>query len=418
MSKMGILLMVAAILSVAPFGPAERPGPAAEATAKHIPAVVNGGNAFAFNLYAQLAGKEKGNLFFSPSSVHAALAMTYAGARGRTAEQMAETLHFTLSQQELHPAFAALLKRLNDPRKDRQKKPVYELVVSNALWGQKGYPFKGDFIRLVTSSYGAGLSEMDFLKQPEPSRRKINGWVAEQTREKIKDLIPRGAITTLTRLVLTNAIYFKSNWMAKFRKSATGEGTFHLSADATVQTPLMHQRDRFGYMETDTFQALELPYMYYDLSMLILLPKKVDGITALEKSLTPQNVAAWRKQIKREKVRVTLPKFRYTSQFRLAGTLGAMGMPDAFSPRLADFTGMATVEREFFISEVIHKAFVAVDEEGTEAAAATAVIMPTGMLRRTEPKVFKADHPFVLLIRHRATGSILFLGRVANPEES
>jgi len=414
-----ILLVLLAVLMGASPVPARRPAPAPGPADKDAAAVVNGGNAFAIDLYAHLAAGEKGNLFFSPSSIHTALAMTYAGARGRTARQMADTLHFTLDEEKLHPAFAALLKKLNNPRRDYRRKLVYELVVANALWNQKGYPFRRDFIELVRSSYGGALNELDFQKQPETSRRKINEWAAEQTRDKIKDLIPPGLITPLTRMVLTNAIYFKSNWMRKFRESATRDAPFHLSPSASIRAPMMHRQDRFGYSETETVQALELPYMYHDLSMIVLLPRKVDGLAALERDLTAENLTRWLRRIRNESVRVTLPKFRYTSRFSLAETLKAMGMTDAFVFRAADFSGMTTVE-ELFISDVIHKAFVAVDEEGTEAAAATAVGMATGaaMPRPAQPKVFKADHPFVFLIRHRATGGILFLGRVANPKES
>jgi len=410
MSKVAILSAGICTVLAVPFSFGKAPAPPPQ----DVTAAADGGNAFALDLYAELA-PAKGNLFLSPSSIHTALAMTYVGARGRTATQMAKTLHFTLGPKRLHPAFEGLLKKLRSPRTDYRKKPAYELHVANALWGQTGYPWHDEFLRLAEAHYAAGLRQLDF-RRTEQARGEINGWVARQTKDKIKDLIPPGAITPVTRLILTNAIYFKSNWAQKFSEKATRDEAFRLSADKTVQTAMMHQQRRFGYTETDAVQVLALPYTYHDLSMIVLLPKAVDGLPALEKSLTGKNLAAWLKQLRSHRVKVTLPKFKFTSRFTLARVLKAMGMADAFSRKEADFTGMATTER-LSIDDVIHKAFVAVDEEGTEAAAATAVVMVgTGMPRPTTPKVFRADHPFLFLIRHNRTGTILFLGRVTNPK--
>jgi serpin B len=406
-------LAAAVLISTASVGLARRPA----APSPDVRAVVGGGNAFAVELYAQLARKAKGNLFFSPSSIHTALAMTYAGARGRTADQMAGTLHYPREGKRLHSAFGSLLETLNNPRTDHRKKPVYELVVSNALWAQKGYPFREEFVALVQASYGAGLTELDY-RRPEPARVQINDWVADQTKQKILNLIPRGVITPRTRLVLTNAIYFKSNWADTFSERATRDEAFKLSAGRGVQTPMMRRQGRYGYLETPAFQALELPYRFGELSMVVLLPRETDGLPALEKRLTAKSLTKWLADLRRETVRVTLPKFKFTSQFRLPAVLRAMGMVEAFDAGRANFSGMTTMEK-LFISDVIHKAFVAVDEKGTEAAAATAVIMAlkAAMPRPVQPKVFRADHPFVFLIRHRATGSVLFLGRVADPKK-
>ncbi len=417
---------------------------------KDLAAVAKSGNAFATDLYAKLAGKEKGNLFFSPASIHTALAMTYAGARGNTEKQMYTTLRFPIDmrygsppvkgegmnmritgraipisvpwpQDRLHPAFGALIKKLNTPRKGHDGKPAYQLVVANALWGQKGYPFKEEFTKTIKANYDAGLEEVDYVKATEASRKRINAWVEKKTKQKIKDLIPRDAVNGLTRLVLTNAIYFKSNWGEKFEKGATREGDFRFPAREgemmmAVRVPFMHQQKRHGYMETDTFQAVDILYRRGDLSMTIFLPKKVADLAAFEKTLTAKNLTKWLGQFKRETVKLTLPRFKFASQFGLADTLKKMGMTDAFSPTTADFSGMTTADK-LFISAVIHKAFVAVDEEGTEAAAATAVIMTLRAAPQPQqPKVFKADHPFVFMIRHRATGSILFMGRVMNPK--
>ena len=405
-----------AVLGIALGGPAQalaaRPVAAKERQA--MKTVVDGNAQFGLELYALLAATEKGNLFFSPASIHTALAMTYAGAGGLTAEQMAKTLHFALKADRLSEVFAALLETLNNPWKGPDGKGAYELLVANALWGQKGYPFRQEFIRLLKASYGAGLNQLDFARC-EAARGTINGWVAKQTRNKIQDLIPPGAITPIMRLVLTNAIYFKSNWAETFEESATKPGAFHLSPGRQVKAPLMYQKHRFGYMETGEFQALEMPYRFRDLSMVVLLPRKADGLASLEKNLTAGNLAAWLGKIRHEEVKVTFPRFEFASRFSLKKALAALGMTDAFSPD-ADFSGMATIEK-LFISDVIHKAYVAVDEQGTEAAAATGgMFLGAAMpVKEPEPKVFKADHPFLFLIRHRATGAMLFLGRVVNP---
>jgi serpin B len=294
------------------------------------------------------------------------------------------------------------------------KKPAYQLVVANALWGQKGYAFKPDFTKLLEKSYGAGLNDVDFAQSKEAAKT-INDWVAKQTKDKIKDLIPEAAITDLTRLVLTNAVYFKSNWDNKFTKAATKDAPFKLSTDKSLDVPMMHQRSHFGYVENDDLQVLELPYTQNELSMLVVLPRKDNGLADVEKTLTADIIEKWLKDKKHELVDVTMPKFTFSSEFGLAGTLKAMGMTDAFDAGKADFSGMTDKEK-LCISAVIHKAFVAVDEDGTEAAAATAVMMTGSAMRVEQPKTFLADHPFVFIIRHNATGEILFMGRLANPK--
>lgn len=417
-SLVSTLAMSALSLAREPLQPAK---PAADAEA-----VVVGGNEFGLALYAHLAAKEKGNLFLSPTSIHTALAMTYAGARARTAEQMAATLHFTLPPEKLHPAMGALLKTLNTSammtdyvpgllgRMTEKKVPAYQLSVANALWAHKGYPFRKEFTDQVKADYDARLSELDFA-QSEPARKTINDWVAKETKDKIQDLIPAGILNADTRLVLTNAIYFKSQWAKQFQKYATKDGDWQLGADKKAAVPMMHEQAHYGYMETADLQALQMPYKGNELAMLVLLPRKTDGLAALEKTLTAENLAAWTKKISNETVDVTLPRFKMTSQFSLNDALSAMGMPEAFDAAKANFTGMTTANA-LFISAVIHKAFVAVDEEGTEAAAATAVAMAlTAAPAPVEPKVFKADHPFFFAIRHLKTGAILFAGRVIDP---
>ena len=368
-------------------------------------AVVQGNNAFALDLYAALRGNG-GNLFVSPYSISTALAMTYAGARGETEAQMAKVLHLNLPQDRLHPAMGALVQELNARGKGK-----YQLIVANALWGQKGYPFLQSFLGLNGKYYGAGLEQVDFVRDRNGSRKTINRWVEEQTQDKIKDLLKPPHITPLTTLVLTNAVYFKGNWASQFDKEHTRDDLFTLKSGKKIEMPMMHKTDEFGYMQADGLQVLELPYVGGDLSMLVLLPIRVDGLADIEKSLTVQNIAEWTRKLRKRKVIVALPRFKMTSEFELGRTLKAMGMPKAFSGA-ADFSGM-TGRRDLFISEVVHKAFVEVNEEGTEAAAATAVIMERKAISR--PAIFRADHPFLFLIRDNRSKSILFVGRLEKP---
>jgi serpin B len=369
-------------------------------------ALVQGNNTFALDLYRELA-TEKGNLFFSPYSISTALGMTYGGARGDTAAQMATTLHFGLPPERLHPAFGSLIKEINGAGKPRK----YQLQTANRLWGQKDYGFLPEFLKLTETNYGAGLKEVNFAGATEEARKAINAWVEKQTRDKIKELIKPGILTPNTRLVLTNAIYFKAAWMHPFSEKSTVKGDFHVGADKKVTVPLMHGGVRTGYFKGDDFEALNLPYESYDLSMIVLLPK-AGGLADFEKRLTAANVQGWLGKLRTHRVTVTLPKFKVTAEFMLKPTLSRMGMPLAFDSRKADFSGMTTREK-LWISHVIHKAFVDVNEAGTEAAAATAVVMEGRSA--PPPATFRADRPFVFLIRDNRTGSILFAGRVTDP---
>ncbi len=369
-------------------------------------AVVSGNDAFALDLYARLRGQE-GNLFLSPYSISTALAMTYAGARGETAAQMRDVLHFTLEDERLHRAFRSLIDSTT-PGQDGG----YALSVANALWGQEGYEFLPAFLDLTRTNYGAGLRQVDFVGATEAARKTINAWVEEETQEKIRDLLAPGVLTPYTRLVLTNAIYFKGDWASQFKESNTADAPFTLAGGENVQVPMMHQTEDFRYLETDDFQAISLPYVREDLSMVVFLPKETDGLTAFEEQLTPERLSQWLGGLYKREVRVFLPKFTMTSQFSLAEVLSEMGMPDAFTDA-ADFSGMSG-KRDLFLSAVIHKAFVDVNEEGTEAAAATAVVIAaTSVMPR--PVTFRADHPFLFLIRDNRSGSILFMGRVMDP---
>jgi serpin B len=375
-------------------------------------AVVEGNNAFALALYGRLRA-QPGNLFFSPESVSTALAMTYAGARGDTAVEMAKTLHFTLPPERLHPAMGGVLNALNAPQ------DAYQLSVANALWARQDYKFRDDFLKLTASNYGAGLNQVDFKGAPEAARLTINHWVEEKTANKIKDLLKPGMVTPLTRLVLTDAIYFKAEWQAQFQKAQTEDENFYLSTERkNVQAPLMHRSGGYSYLDGGTFQILELPYKSGEMSMIVFLPRDMDGLPAFEQSLTASTLQQWLGRMKFvPKVIVTFPRFKVTEELELASTLSAMGMPKAFSREAADFSGM-TGDRELFLSAVIHKAFIDVNEAGTEAAAATAAVM-VGMAMRapdpTPPPEFRADHPFVYLIRDNRSGGILFMGRVTDP---
>jgi len=387
--------------------PAETP-PSATAASDQA-AVVEGNNAFAIDLYCQLR-TQSGNLFFSPDSISTALAMTYAGARGDTATEMAKTMHFTLPLQRLHPAMGGILANLNAPH------DAYQLRIANALWAQQGYTFLDDFLQLTKSDYGAGFKQVDFKDATEAARLTINQWVEQQTDDKIKDLLHPGVLSSRTKLVLTNAIYFKSDWQTQFDKAQTREDDFHLSSVQNTKAPMMHRDSGFNYFDGETFQILEIPYKSAELSMIILLPNDAGGLFALEQSLTASNTKQWLGQLRPvPKVILTLPRFKMTNQFELQDSLGAMGMTLAFDAH-ADFSGM-TGNRDLFISALIHKAYIDVNEEGTEAAAATAVVMRSMMVRMQQPAppVFRADRPFIFLIRDNRSGGILFMGRVADP---
>jgi serpin B len=372
--------------------------------------VAQDANAFAHELYAKLAQRD-GNLFFSPYSISTALAMTYAGARGETAQQMATTLHFTLNPDRLHPAFAALMRVENATGKQRG----YQLAVANALWGQSGYVFQPGFLELTRKNYGAGLREVDFAGEPEAARRAINAWVEKETQEKIKDLLKQGMVHKDLRLVLTNAIYFKSAWLHSFGERATRKEDFFVRADSKVAADMMQRTGDYSFYEDKELQLLDMPYERRDLSFIALLPRAKNGLAALEKNLTAATVDGWVKACKTYRVDVKFPKFKMTREFDLKKTLEDMGMPLAFSLG-ADFSGIST-EQRLKIGFVQHKAFIDLNEKGTEAAAATAVGIEFTSAPPPPPfkAVFHADHPFVFMIRDNRTGSILFMGRVVNP---
>jgi serpin B len=374
--------------------------------------LVNGNNSFAFSLY-QVLKEENSNLFYSPYSISAALAMTYAGARGDTEKAMAEALHFDLSQDHLHPAFNGLdlqLEQRGEGAKGMDGEG-FRLNIVNAIWGQKDYRFLDEFLDVLAQNYGAGLRIVDFINEPEQSRLTINQWVSDQTEGKIEDLIPQGVINQLTRLVLTNAIYFNAAWEHQFQEGSTADGPFHLLDGGEVTVPMMHQTESFGYMEGDGYQAVELPYDGRELSMVILLPEE-GGFNAFEDSLDMDLINPVLDKLEVQRVALTMPKFEYESSFGLKDALTTLGMGVAFTPD-ADLSGMDG-KHDLFIQDVVHKAFVAVDESGTEAAAATAVVVGLTAMP-AEPVTMTIDRPFLFFIRDIQTGSIIFIGRVLNP---
>lgn len=368
--------------------------------------LVAGNNAFAWDLYGQVSGTP-GNVFYSPYSMSVALAMTYAGARTQTETAMAQAMHYTLPQARLHPAFNLLDQGLAG----RAETGGFELHIVNRLWGQTGFTFLAAFLDTLAENYGAGLNLLDFQADPEGSRTSINDWVAAVTAQRIKDLIPSGAVDSSTRLVLTNAIYFKAHWLDQFEPANTQDAPFTLLDGSQVTVRMMYQQTGYSYAAGADYQAVELPYEGDELSMVILLPA-AGQFEAFEGTMTAERLAAIVAGLSPQEVGLSLPKFTFEWSAGLADVLTALGMGIAFDPGSADFSGMS--DTALFIQAVVHKAFVAVDEEGTEAAAATAVI--AGLTAApAEPIILRVDRPFLFVIRDRVSGTLLFVGRVVNP---
>jgi len=382
------------------------------ATPEKVGQVVTADNQFAFDLYSRYKSLD-GNIFFSPYSISTALAMAYEGARGRTAEEMQAVLHFPKDDDVRRSSFARIHNVLNKPGKK------YILNTANALWAQNDFKFLDEYFSTVRNYYGGNATNLDFVGESDESRVTINNWVEGQTNDRIKDLIPAGAITDRTRLVLTNAVYFKGSWVLKFETGMTREADFKVSPTQTVKAQMMSQTDKFNYAETDDLQILEMPYLGNDISMLIILPKE-GKLDSVESSISSEKLNEWKGMLRQERVMVKVPKFKFDTKYpEMADDLAAMGMPTAFvpptEPSCADFTGMTgncSPDTCLYISAVIHQAFVEVNEEGTEAAAATAV---GGMVAMSMPPSFIADHPFIFLIQEKTTGTILFLGRMSDP---
>lgn len=391
--------------------------PASTATDAEIAAAAKGDAEFALALHGKVKGD--GNMMFSPASARLALAMTYAGARGATAEQMAKVLAIP-NEPNVHDAFGAIagqwqawgaVKATKDPSGDTQP---FTLRVANRLFGQQGRAFVPAYLTLVQDKYRAPLEQVDFKTAPEPGRVHINQWALDHTEKRIKDLLAPGTINASTRLVLVNALYFKADWLAKFTKGATKDAEFDSGAKARVKVPMMSNTDYFKYVESADAQVLEMGYRGAPVAMTVVLPRAKDGLAKLEAALTPAVLGGWLDKLATTQVHVQLPRFKIESSFELGKTLQELGMTDAFTAGKADFSGMDG-SRDLVIGGVVQKTFCAVDEDGTEAAAATAVVMRATSAPMGPPKDFVADHPFLFLIRDTKTGSILFMGRVTKP---
>jgi serpin B len=396
-------------------GPGIGPGQSPE-TSAYEQAVVDANNLFALDLYAKLAENPQfqgKNLFFSPFSISSALAITYEGAGGSTADEIRSVFHFPVNDTVRREGYLAMDTGLLASDQN------YALNIANALWAEKTYPFLPGYIDIARIFYSADVNNLDFIDQPDASRQIINQWVEERTGGKIKDLLPAGSIDPMTRLVITNAIYFKGTWVLQFDAAKTTDREFRTGPNETVIVPMMQRTDEdaiYGYAETDTLQVLRMPYSHAEgreLSMLVILPKG-DNLSAAEEVLNKVDLAGLRGSLTDRQVMVYFPKFTMDTQYRLPETLAAMGMPTAFTMD-ADLSGMDGT-KNLYISDVVHKAFVDVNEEGTEAAAATGVVVNMKAVSPGEQvPVFLADHPFVFLIQDDETGNILFIGRVANP---
>jgi serpin B len=367
--------------------------------------LVESNNTFALSLYRGLI-KNKENVVISPYSISTALSMAHAGARGNTQKQMAEVLHFKLDQEKLHSAFNRLQAHFGVV----QNKGHIELSVANALWVQKDFHLLEEFLDLMRKNYRAGVHEVNYAEDLESVRKEINAWVQRETKNKIKEIIRHGMLDHSTCFVLTNAIYFRGKWKNQFEKKLTHNAPFLLTHNKRVEVPMMNQLNKFKYLENDRLQILKLPYVGNDLSMIIVLPKKIDGLSEIESSLNTESLKAWINGLYEEEVVVFLPRFTIGFQVLLSKTLEQMGMRDAFNAGMANFSGINGT-RSLYISDVIHKAFLEVNEEGTEAAAAT------GIVSKSIKPIMRADHPFLFIILDNHSGSILFLGKIENPKE-
>jgi serine protease inhibitor len=378
--------------------------------------LVDGNTAFAFDLY-QTVRSSTGNLVYSPYSVSLAFAMAYGGAHGETASQMASALHYTLPEEQFHPAFDALdldLAQRPDQAAGVDQKDRFELTIANAIWGQQDWPFLPEYLDLLALNYGAGVRLVDFENAPESARRQINNWVSDQTKKRIKDIISPGMLDSSTRLVLANAIYFKATWQYEFDANDTSNRPFYLLNGDMVSVPMMSQEHQqtFSYAAGDGWQAIALPYKGGLTEMLVVVPDS-GNFEAFESTLTSERYNAIVAALEPQQVDLSMPKFKFETPLGLKDILIGMGMRDAFDPFQADFSGMDG-QRLLYIGDALHKAFIAVDEKGTEAAAATIVIMMAGAMPSHGIQL-TIDHPFFFAIRDVPTGTILFMGQLVDP---
>jgi len=374
---------------------------------------LSGNTAFSLDLYQQLPGRES-NMIFSPYSIFSALAVCGEGARGKTQQEIAKVLHLPVNPQILHPAII----RLRTALQDLEKKGDVLFTAADSLWVQKGYRLSTEYQERIKKVYGLAATPVDFLASPLETCREINRWVEAQTRSKITDIIQPGNISPATRLVVVDAIYFKGGWLHPFDKISTRNLPFYPSAIQSIDVPTMKQVQRFNYGDFPELQVLEMPYRGKELSMIILLPWERNGLKELENIFNDKSLQQWTQGLTEEQVTVFLPRFKQTCGFDLKKTLQILGIQDAFDGKNADFSGMdgnSSGKGGLYLEQILHKAFIEVNEEGTEAAAATAGLVAIGFTPPQAPKIFRANHPFIFLIRHNPSSIILFMGRVTHP---
>ncbi len=381
--------------------------------AADITKLAKSSNAFAFDVYGKVRSAP-GNLAMSPASITAALAMTWGGARAQTEEQMRTVMHLDGSRDAVMADWGNLSRSLQDPSR------TLKLRIANRLFGEKTAAFDAGYIEKTKSAYGAPLEPVDFKTAFDSARVHINGWVEEQTERRIKELLPQGALDKLTRLVLVNAIYFLADWAEPFDKNGTYDEAFTVAGGGKRKTPMMHRAGGYRFAQIEGMKILEMPYKGGDAAMLVFLPDRPDGLAEVERSLSASKLEEWTSALKSERVAVSLPRFEVspTPSMSLGDILVELGMANAFDRDKADFTGIANPpdpRERLKIDKVFHKAFVKVDEKGTEAAAATAVVMAAGGAAPQRMLEFTADHPFLFAIVDKPTGLVLFVGRVADP---
>jgi len=386
--------------------PADKPSMIEPQSIKET-AVLN--NEFAFEMFSNLTKKKEENTFFSPYGISSAFSIVYEGARSTTQDEIQSVFHFIKDEQARRNSAYTLISELNKPEQN------YTLSVANALWVQNDFQILKEFNEVAETYYLAKTENLDFIFNAEDSRQTINGWVEEKTNDKIKDLLPQGSLDELTRAVITNAVYFKGNWTIPFDEKLTQDEDFKIPEQNTVKVPMMNVREHFNYTSTDDLQILQMPYKGGDLSMVVLLPKN-NELQYLEEKLSVSNLKEWKNQLTRKEVQVYLPKFTFNTKYMLNENLSKMGMSSAFDPEQADFSGI-NGQKDLYITGVFHQAFVAVDEKGTEAAAATGIVIGTESAH-PEPEIFRADHPFIFLIQDDNTGMILFMGKVVDPTKA
>ena len=424
MKKIGLIAIVVicliAIAAIFSFINYQKPGSEVQtktikladdtnATAESVNSLVDSLNDFSFNFYQQIKSNEDGNIFFSPYSIFVALSMAYEGAKGNTASEIQNVLNILQNDSTTLGTFGKIYNLLN------QNQDGYTISTANAFWANQDYRFLPEYLSLLENFYIAEAYELDFANNAVAAEI-INSWIEEQTQDKIKDMISSDMLSELTKLVLTNAIYFKGLWANPFNLDNTYETDFELTSGDTVKVNMMKsdsENSIFNYTETDDLQILELQYSGNNLSMIIVLPKE-NNITIAESAINANNLANWRNDFFEQEINVEIPRFKFEKKYNLNDLLQEMGIIDAFSPGSADFSGMDGTNN-LFISKALHQSFIDVNEEGTEAAAATAVIVELTAI--PEQKEFKADHPFVFLIQHKLTGALLFMGKVMNPVE-